>query len=135
MVSRGKNITMLVLALLFVVGGIFVWVVVPGGAAPGIVAVIFFGAVAAVAVLELVKGRLSRATEARIMGAVSMLMGLGTGAMALVAWRDPTVFQRAPQPVTVTVGLIGLIFFGVGGLLLMIRGGRPFGVDRDGFRR
>lgn len=79
----------------------------------------------AVGVLEFLKGHISRVTRARLMGAFAMLMGLGSGALAVVAWDDTTAFTRAPQGVSVVVGLIGLVFGG-GGLLLLIRGERPF---------
>lgn len=128
--SRRGNIWLIVGSLLFVVGGIFLWAVVPGGAPVGIVAILFFGACAAVGFVQLKEHTMRESTKARIMGVICMMMGLGCGAMGLVALNDPSAFQRAPAPVTVAVGVIGLIFFGGGGLLLLIRGGRPFGQRR-----
>ena len=123
-------IALVVVGTMFVVLGGVLWFVDPQSRPVAVTAILFFGACAAVGGLELAGGRLSRATRARLMGAVAMLMGVGLGALALVAWQDPNAFPRAPQPVSVIIGLLGLVFFGGGGLLLLIRAGRPFGVPR-----
>lgn len=133
--SRGRSILMIVIGAIFVALGVLIWVVDPGAWIPAMVAILFFGAVVAVGALERWGHRVSEVAKARMMGAVALVMGLGCGAMAVATWSNPGFFTRGPQPFIVGVGLVGLVFFGGGGLLLMIRGGRPFGVDRDGFRR
>lgn len=133
--TQGRTITMTIIGAVFVVVGAVLWWVDPSARPAATVGILFFGACVAIGVLELLKGRISRVTWARLMGTAALLMGLGCGALALVAWDDPTAFRRAPQLVSVVVGLTGLVFFGGGGLLLLIRGGRPFGVDRADYRR
>lgn len=128
--GRGKNIAMVVIGLAFVAAAIFMWVVEPESWPIALTAGLFFSACAAVGAIEGWGDRLAPATRARLMGAFSMVMGLGCGALAWTAWQHPGAFDRAPQAVSVAVGLIGLLFFGVGGLLLLIRGGRPFGTPR-----
>lgn len=133
--GRGKAIGVIVIGAVFVALGVVIWFVDPSNRPLAGAAILFFGACLAVAVLELLGPRFSRVVRARLMGAVSMVMGLGCGALAVTAWRDHNALDRGPWQFNVAVGVIGLIFFGLGGLLLFIRGGRPFGVDRDGFRR
>ncbi|WP_114907934.1 hypothetical protein [Ornithinimicrobium murale] len=134
-VGRGRAIAMVVIGTIFVALGVLIWFVDPQSWPLAAAAVLFFGACVGVGVLELLGGRVSTVVRARMMGLISMPMGLGCGALALIAWDDPRVIDRAPPAVTVAFGLIGLVFFGGGGLLLLIRGGRPFGVDRADYRR
>ncbi|QDO87296.1 hypothetical protein FNH13_02245 [Ornithinimicrobium ciconiae] len=133
--DRGTVIMMSVVGVIFVALGVFLWFFQPQARPVAVAAILFFGACLAVGLLQLQGGRLSRVVYARLMGAVTMLMGVGCAALGLVAWRDHNALDRGPWQLSVAVGVIGLIFFGGGGLLLMIRGGRPFGVDADGFRR
>lgn len=133
--SRGRTIVMTVIGTIFVALGVVIWVVDPSSRGVAATAILFFGACLAVGLLELFGQRASRVTRARLMGAIAMVMGLGCGALGFIAWQDPHAFDRAPWQVSVAVGVAGLLFFGLGGLLLFIRGGRPLGLDRDGFRR
>lgn len=132
--GRGRVIAMTVIGAIFVVLGVIMWFVDSSSRPVAVTAILFFGACLAVGLLQLSGQRASRVTQARLMGAISTVMGLGCGALALTAWRDHGAFDRGPWQFSVTIGVIGFIFFGLGGLLLLIRGGRPFGVDRDRFR-
>ncbi len=111
--------------LIFVVLAGFLAVVQPDARPLALSAALFFGAVAAIAAVERGRHRISPTTNARLMGAASVLFGVGFGAMGVVAWRDPYAFDRAPQAVIVAVAVLGLVFFGVGGVLLIVTGGRP----------
>ncbi|WP_256839085.1 hypothetical protein [Ornithinimicrobium faecis] len=133
--SRGRSIMLVVGGAIFVALGVLIWVVDPSSRPVAVAAILFFGACLAVGLLELLGGRLSPVARARVMGVIAMLMGVGCAALGVVAWNDHNAFNRGPWQLSVGVGVVGLIFFGLGGLLLFIRGGRPFGVDRDGFRR
>lgn len=133
--GRGKSMAMIGGGLAFVALALLLLVVEPEAWPVAVTAGLFFGAVAAVGILEGFGGRLRPTTRSRLMGTIAVVMGLGCGALAWTAWQHPGAFDRAPQAMSVAIGLIGLVFFGGGGLLLLVRGGRPFGVNQDGFRR
>lgn len=126
-----KNAMMIIIGLGFVVLSLFLVIVEPEAWPMALTAGLFFFAVAVVGVIEAVGDRLRHSTKARLMGAISMVMGAGCGALAWTSLIHHSAFNRAPWWFNVGMGLFGLLFFGGGGLLLLIRGGRPFGVPKQ----
>ena len=126
-----KNALMIIIGLGFVVLSLFIVIVEPEAWPMALTAGLFFLAVAVVGVIEAGGDRLRHSTKSRLMGAISMVMGAGCGALAWTSWNHHGVFDRAPWWFNVGIGLFGLLFFGGGGLLLLIRGGRPFGAPKQ----
>lgn len=109
---------LIVVSAFFVLAGLGIGIAQPEERGMALACVLFFGGCLLVALMK--RGLV---TSPRTMGAASILMGLGCGAIAWLAsaGRD----GLWPTPLVVVMGLAGLVFFGGGGLLLLVRNGRP----------
>ena len=110
---------LIVVSALFVLAGLAIGIAQPAERGMALATVLFFGGCLVVGLLK--RGLV---TSPRVMGVASILMGLGAGVMAWLAQDGREGLW--PTPWVLVMGVAGLLFFGGGGLMLLIRNGRPF---------
>ncbi|HIT77111.1 MAG TPA: hypothetical protein IAA98_16150 [Candidatus Avipropionibacterium avicola] len=115
--ERRTAIMLIVVSALFVIAGTAIWVA--GGDPMGLLAMLFFGGCLIAGVMMLV-GPYTRAGQIlAILGALGM--GAGCASLAIMAMAGVPLGWRGHPAVAIPIGLIGAIFFGGGGILLLVR--------------
>lgn len=117
--QRREAILLVLVSTGFVVTGGVLWLAT--GSAIGLVCVVFFGACFLAGVMQLVGPGSPRA--AGWIGVVAaLLMGAGCGMLMLLVLAGGVELSPGRSPlVAVIAGGVGLVFFGGGGVLLLVR--------------
>lgn len=115
--ERRTAIKLIVVSALFVIAGAVILFV--GRAPMGLLALLFFGGCLIAGVMMLVGPDTRAGQLLAIVGALGM--GAGSASLAIMSMAGVSLGWRGHPAVAIPLGLIGGIFFGGGGILLLIR--------------
>lgn len=124
--SRGSGVALVIGSTLFVIAGAALWFMT--GQLIGLTSLLFFGACLLTGILSLID--LTPRTRALATAGAAILMGAGCGALAVLGAVGGFDTTWRSSSFAAVIGGIGLIFFGGGGVVLLIRALRGDGRHR-----
>ncbi|USQ81912.1 hypothetical protein NF556_09815 [Ornithinimicrobium faecis] len=112
-------------AAALVIACIFLWVVDPGSRPIAVIGGLFFGG-GLLVLLTVQHANITKDGFFRTIGAASAFLGVACALGAFFAITDPAsvTYARFPASSVLIVCILGAIFFGLGGLCVLIRGRR-----------